>query len=172
MFFVPVHGLWTTLNLNDYICTGILVSLEKIPTTERFLLDGRLSKEYLEGYRRELPHRTDNAERAALRRQNIIIGDGFRSVWFGRNEIRLKEVLLQLGLVHQAKNLGQRNPAIPRLTREESKKLYDELVRRIEHRVNSLSLSKNSQPFRPADLGESACDCDDDALEEHESEDK
>ena len=172
MFFVPVHGLWTTLNLNDYICTGILVSLEKIPTTERFLLDGRLSKEYLEGYRRELPHRTDNAERAALRRQNIIIGDGFRSFWFGRNEIRLKEVLLQLGLVHQAKNLGQRNPAIPRLTREESKKLYDELVRRIELRVNSLSLSKNSQPFRPGDLGERACDCDDDALEEHESEDK
>ncbi len=165
VFFVPVQQLWTKLNINSYICTGILVSSEKVPSTELFLSDGRLSKKYLEGYRQELPHRHDNTETAALRRQNMIIGDGLQSVWFGRNDVELKDVLRQTGLARQANNIGQRNPAIPRLTREESKKLYDELIRRIKPRVNCLTSSKDVEQFQPRDHRQRACDCDDEASE-------
>jgi len=168
VFFVPVQGLWTKLNLNGYICTGILVSAEKVPSTELFLSDERLSKEYLEGYRQELPHRHDDANGVALRRQNIIIGDGLRSIWFGRNDVKLMEVLLQLGLVPQANNLGQRNPAIRRLTREESERLYDELTRRIQRRVYSPAPSKDLGPFQARGRQRRACDCDDESSDDQD----
>ncbi len=75
VFFVPVRSRWSETKLDRYICTGILVSKEKIARSEDFVEDQRFTKQYLEGYRIELPHRKDTPERATLRKRNIVIGD-------------------------------------------------------------------------------------------------
>src|SRR5205823_3918063 len=116
VFFVPAQKRWKETGLDDYICTGILVTSEKIPHKNLFLQDIRFNKGYLERYLRSLPHPKDKRRIKRLREHNIIIGDQSRSVWFGRNSVPLRRVLKELRLSDQAEALDRRNPSIPRLT--------------------------------------------------------
>src|SRR5207249_7365017 len=106
VFFVPVQSRWKETGLDDYICTGILVTAEKIPSKEQFLQDGRFDKGYLKRYLKGLVHPKDEPRVKELREQNITVGDQSRSVWFGRNNIPLRDVLTKLGLPEQAQALG------------------------------------------------------------------
>lgn len=166
VFFVPARTRWSETELDNYICTGIFVSKEKIARSEDFVKDPRFTKQYLEGYRIELPHKRDKPERAELRRQNIVIGDSVRSVWFGRNAVRLDELLNLLGLRWQAWNLHLRNTSIPRLTQQESERLYVELVGRIGQGTASETYSHPppSPPFEDMQLSDCGC-IEDEALE-------
>ena len=133
IFFVPARKRWAVTELDDYYCTGVLVTGSKIDTMDHFLRDSRFTQKYLEGYRLELTHPDDTEITRRLRMQNIIVGNPIKSVWFGRNNVRLRPLLEELGL-RQSQELDRINRAISRLSNEESKKLYDQLVTRIGRR--------------------------------------
>ncbi|SRR6266567_8483959 len=162
IFFVPVQNRWKETGLNDYICTGILVTGEKIPSKGQFLRDGRFDRGYLERYQKGLLHPKDMPRVKQLREQNIIVGNQSKSVWFGRNDIPLRDVLTKLGLHHQAKALGLgMNPAIPRLSSKDSENLYLELNRLVEP---ARELQGPERPIVSGPPGSStdSCGCDED----------
>jgi hypothetical protein len=134
IFFIPKIDAIRKAGLKDHIFSGVLVVGEKLLEVDEVARHRFLREDYTRHYRRDLrahleDDRKRNRERTrSLRSTNFIVGDKRHSFWLGRNGPNVRQVLKSLGLHRQLSKLGSgRNNSIPRLTAEESTRLWNRL---------------------------------------------
>lgn len=130
VFFVPKKRSIRIAGLSDYICSGILVVEERIPDARKVKVDDRLTQRYRESYKADLDAhlKNDKPRTRIVRPKNFIIGDKLRSKWLGKNKIYLRQILENLGFHEIKVKLSDRR--IPSLSENQTRKLYDALLRR------------------------------------------
>jgi hypothetical protein len=148
IFFTPMKETYDEFNeLNEYICTGVMVVDEFIESYQTLSEDERIDDKYKMGYfvdlidhilhedivkegsreRDELMEKIEAEQKVRSRLdkrvQKIALGDPERSVWFGRNKVPFKQILEQCGLADIADELSDRRKTIN--NHDAVSKLYD-----------------------------------------------
>jgi len=128
IFFAPKKVSITEAGLSDYICTGILVVANVLPSLECVMADARLTVKYKEKYKADLDaHLKKDKERTKkVRPCNFIIGEVSKSRWFGKNKNRLTCILQKSALQNVASKLSIRR--IPSLNKEQVRRIYKQLM--------------------------------------------
>lgn len=134
VFFVPVKQRLQRVNIPSYICTGVLVVGEVLPDKKALLEDSRISDRYKTLYKLDLRDHLrkdrlkDRPLTAKKRPFHIILGDPKKSIWFGRNQLDLLQVLGELQIRDIPRSFPRRNNRNLRsLTHEELSRLYKRL---------------------------------------------
>lgn len=130
IFFSPVKQRLEKANIPSYICTGVLVVDEVLADKKATLKDPRISERYKKLYKVDLRDhlRRDRPLTAKKRPFHIVLGDPKKSIWFGRNQLDLLQMLRELRIRDISRSFPRRNNrSVRSLKHEELSRLYKRL---------------------------------------------